>query len=175
MLVIFDEPSAFGKFEQRHALLRGSTSDDEEIPAIRFRESPVAFGKIGGDGERSAIELIGEVTVSARKALGQRCRLIGKVNRPLVDLELLEKERHLVVSERARVDSREETEESILLANDRWTTPVVRCATLYSLLSIRLRRIGVTGFEPAASCSQSRRSAKLSYTPRQGLSPQVLV
>ena len=26
--------------------------------------------------------------------------------------------------------------------------------------------IGVTGFEPAASCSQSRRSAKLSYAPR---------
>ena len=65
-----------------------------------FRESPVAFGKIGGDRERSAIELIGEVTVSPGKTLGQRCRLIGKVNRPLVDLELLEKERHFVVSER---------------------------------------------------------------------------
>ena len=26
--------------------------------------------------------------------------------------------------------------------------------------------IGVTGFEPAASCSQSRRSTKLSYTPK---------
>jgi hypothetical protein len=28
--------------------------------------------------------------------------------------------------------------------------------------------IGATGFEPAASCSQSRRSAKLSYAPRSG-------
>ena len=33
------------------------------------------------------------------------------------------------------------------------------------LLYCRFAAIGVTGFEPAASCSQSRRSAKLSYTP----------
>lgn len=28
-----------------------------------------------------------------------------------------------------------------------------------------LERVGVTGFEPATSCPQSRRTTKLSYTP----------
>src|SRR3954452_19875280 len=33
----------------------------------------------------------------------------------------------------------------------------------------RLRRVGATGFEPAASRSQSGRSTKLSYAPRSGM------
>jgi hypothetical protein len=33
---------------------------------------------------------------------------------------------------------------------------------------IEMRDIGVTGFEPATSWSQTRRSTKLSYTPATG-------
>jgi hypothetical protein len=46
---------------------------------------------------------------------------------------------------------------------------------MYKKKAFRFRRkahtptsIGATGFEPAPSCSQSRRSAKLSYAPRSG-------
>ena len=34
-----------------------------------------------------------------------------------------------------------------------------------SLRRAQGRMVGATGFEPAASCSQSKRSAKLSYAP----------
>ena len=34
--------------------------------------------------------------------------------------------------------------------------------------------VGATGFEPATSCSQSRRSARLSYAPQKGLFPPAL-
>ena len=34
-----------------------------------------------------------------------------------------------------------------------------------ALRPLRDGRVGVTGFEPATSCSQSRRATKLRYTP----------
>ena len=34
------------------------------------------------------------------------------------------------------------------------------------LITLRCQTIGVTGFEPATSCSRSRRSTGLSYTPK---------
>ena len=61
-----------------------------------------------------------------------------------------------------------------------------RCASLRSLVQQPPRMteglpdgspsvIGATGFEPATSCSQSRRSAKLSYAPRRRLIVAVCV
>ena len=58
-----------GQFKQRHAFLYAASRDAEEVLSIWLGEPPVAFGDVGGDGERGAVELVGEEEVAAGKPL----------------------------------------------------------------------------------------------------------
>ena len=55
----------------------------------------VAFRDIGRNGKRSAIKLIDEKIVSARKCLGKCRHPVCKVYRFLVDLQFFKHERHV--------------------------------------------------------------------------------
>ena len=50
--------------------------------------------------------------------------------------------------------------------NSRWDIVPQPCARIAIVLAFA-RMVGVTGFEPATSCSQSRRATKLRHTPTQ--------
>ncbi len=63
--------------------------------AVGFREAAVAFGYVGCYRQRRAMELVGQMVLSRRKLLGQIADLIRKVDRLLVDNQILESERLL--------------------------------------------------------------------------------
>ena len=70
-----------------YAFLQRSTRDAEEVPAVRCGEAAVAFGDVGGDRERSAVELVGKETVTARDRFGSRADLVCEFDGLLVDDE----------------------------------------------------------------------------------------
>ena len=65
--------------------------------AIRLCESAVAFGNIGGNGQGRSIQLVCKKVVSPWETPGQTCNLIGEVYGFLVDIKVLEHERHFTV------------------------------------------------------------------------------
>jgi hypothetical protein len=69
-------------------------SDREKVLSVRFGESAVAFGEIRRDRHRRAIQLVDEEVVVPRKLLRQAGDLIGEVDGFLVNLQVLEHERH---------------------------------------------------------------------------------
>ena len=92
--VSIDKVAAHGQFKQRKALEDRPPCDREEVLAIGRRESAVALGEIGGNGDGGAVQLIGEEAVAARKVLGGGENLVGEVDGLLVKLEVLDGERH---------------------------------------------------------------------------------
>ncbi len=71
-----------------------ASRNDEEVLAVSFCESAVAFGDIKRNRDRGSIELIGEVTGTAGKCLSYGSDLISEINRFLIDIEVFEHERH---------------------------------------------------------------------------------
>ena len=84
MNFVAEELSATGKFQEGNAFLRRTSGNDEVVLAIRLCEASVAFRDIGRNGKRSAIKLIDEKIVSARKCLGKCRHPVCKVYRFLV-------------------------------------------------------------------------------------------
>ena len=89
-----DKVSAPRQREQGDALLDGAARDDEEVFAVRGGEPPVAFSDIGRNRQRSPVQLIDQETVAPGKMLSTRAHLVSKVDRPLIDLQLLKTETH---------------------------------------------------------------------------------
>lgn len=87
-----DEFLAPGEFQERDTFLGRSAGDDEKIGAVAFGEAPVAFGKVCGDRERSAIQLIDQKVIAAREGFGQCDNALREVGRLLIDVEVFEKE-----------------------------------------------------------------------------------
>lgn len=92
---VVEQVAAAGKLQKRLALLRGTPRDAEEVPAVSFGETAVAFGQIRSDGKCRAVELIGKEVVSAREGFAEGGGVIGKVDGFLVDEEILEHEGHV--------------------------------------------------------------------------------
>jgi hypothetical protein len=83
-----------GVVQQRDAFLDAATGDAEEVLPVRFREPAVAFGDVGRDGKGRPVQLVGQEEVAARELLRQAGDLIGEVDGFLVNLQILEHERH---------------------------------------------------------------------------------
>lgn len=91
---ILDESLAPGEFQQRDAFLGGRPGNDEEIRPVIFGESAIAFGEICRDGNGCPVQLVAEEVIAARQGFGQSDDAFGKIERLLIDLKILEKERH---------------------------------------------------------------------------------
>jgi hypothetical protein len=78
----FDKPPAPGDFQKREIFLNRPARNREEVAPIGFAEPTVSFSEVGGDGERSAIELVDEKAVAAWERLGQFGDLVGKYEAP---------------------------------------------------------------------------------------------
>lgn len=77
--------AATGEFQQRDAFLERAAGDGEEVAAVGLREATVAFGKVGTDGERRPIELVGKKAEAAVEAGSELADFVGKVEGFLVD------------------------------------------------------------------------------------------
>ena len=60
MVLGFQEFLTSTQFQQRHALLNGSTRNAKEVPAVGLGKSAIAFRDIGGDRQGCTVELIGQ-------------------------------------------------------------------------------------------------------------------
>ena len=85
MSCLADEFLTCRNLQQRNTFLYGSASDAEEVSAIGFGESPVAFAYVGGNRKGRAIELIYQKPVSAVEILRVLADGIGEVDGFLVD------------------------------------------------------------------------------------------
>ena len=57
-------------------------------------ESPVALGEVGGDRQRSPVQLVDEEAITSGELFGESGHVIGQLHGLLADLELLEHEGH---------------------------------------------------------------------------------
>jgi hypothetical protein len=96
MSCLADEFPTCRKLEQRNSFLDGSASDTQEVSAIGFGESPVAFGYVGGNRTGGAIKLIDQKPVSTVEILRVLADGIGGVDGFLVDDELFKRECHRI-------------------------------------------------------------------------------
>ena len=80
--------------QERHTFLGRAAPDREEVAAIGFREAAVSLGKVCGDREGGAIQLIDEESVTAWETLGHGSDLVCEVDGLLIDVDLLEHEGH---------------------------------------------------------------------------------
>lgn len=71
--------SAERQFKQWDAFLDGAAGNAEEVFAVGFCEATVAFGDVGGDGERCTIELVSEESVTTGEVFGSRADLICEI------------------------------------------------------------------------------------------------
>lgn len=78
------------QFQQRNAFRRQAAGDADEVLAVGFGEPAVAFGAIGRKGERGAVELVDDESVSAWKLLRVLTGLVGEIDATLIDEEFLE-------------------------------------------------------------------------------------
>ena len=77
--------AATGEFQQRDAFLERAAGDGEEVAAVGLREATVPLGKVGADGERRPIELVGEKAEAAIEAGSELADFVGEVERFLID------------------------------------------------------------------------------------------
>jgi hypothetical protein len=89
-----EHASPSGRLQERLALLDGTPRDPEEIAPVCGGEPPVAFGKIRGDGESRAVELVAEEAVPALELFSSGADVVGEVGGFLIDEQLFEAERH---------------------------------------------------------------------------------
>jgi hypothetical protein len=61
----------------------------------KLRETAIAFGDVGGDGEGRAVELVGEEVLTAWEVLGEGADGVREVYGLLVDLEFFKGEGHV--------------------------------------------------------------------------------
>lgn len=62
------KPAPAGDLQQRHAFLRRSSGDGEEVSAVGLCETTIPLGQVGGDREGGAIQLVNEEAITAGKA-----------------------------------------------------------------------------------------------------------
>ena len=96
VVVCGDQTSAPGQFQQRDAFLDRTAGNAEEVFAIGLCEATVAFGDVGGDGDRRTIQLICEETVAACEVFGSQADLVCEIDGFLVDDQFLKREGHRV-------------------------------------------------------------------------------
>ena len=96
------EAATTGHLGNRHAFLRRTARDDEEVLAIGLRESAIPFRKVGRDRKCGAIQLIDKESIASRKAFAEPGKFIGKVDRLLIDLQVFEHEGHGSGSQKRR-------------------------------------------------------------------------
>jgi len=89
-----DEIPPAGQFEKGNAFLYAASGDAEEVLSVAFRESAVAFGDVGGNGQRRSIELVGKEIKAPRETTRDLRDSIGEIYGLLVDDELFKGERH---------------------------------------------------------------------------------
>jgi hypothetical protein len=94
VFLLLEEFAPSAHFKKANAFLNRAASDGEEIPAIRVGKASIPLGKVGGDGQSGAVQLIGEKVISAGKHLSQGSDSVGQVHSLLADLKILKNEGH---------------------------------------------------------------------------------
>ena len=84
-------------FQQRNTLLGAAAGNDEEVLAVVLGEPTVPLRDVGRNGQRCPVQLICEEVVSPWESLRQIRDLVDEVDGFLVDVKVLEHERHFAV------------------------------------------------------------------------------
>jgi hypothetical protein len=108
--------------------------------AIGLRKPAIAFGDIGGDGERGSIQLIYEKAVTTGKLFGVLANTISEVDRFLVYDQFLEGESHADDSRKLRVDRGEQRKSFVPL------TPFPALLSIFRFAKNRGERIRTSDF-----------------------------
>jgi hypothetical protein len=90
----FDECTEARDLEERNALGRRASRNDEEVAAIGFGKASIAFGDVRRDRDRSAAQLVRKRLRTTREGVCQLADFNGDGDGKLIHLELLEEERH---------------------------------------------------------------------------------